>query len=442
MNLKFLRKTSALVIILAIMGFFANPAPARADWTDIFGSFGGLFGGNNQNGNNQNNGSSNYDYNSTEAVHQGDLRVSKGARRIGPDQDYHDQITVRSGGLVEVLIQVENKNSNTNAPTIIRDELGGSVVYVKNSLKINGQAATSSQTGLTSGGILLAVPAKGKLTITYQFNVCGSSSYPIRASAYSAGIGSASDAIIISMENADSNYSNNYYNDDTSTCLTQFQPGSSSSTTGTSFNSSSDPFGSWTGVNNLTTTTSSDPFAGWSGVNNSTAIASTSNDPFGDWTGVDNANSATSTTSTSTNATNEPFGTWTGVNNSNVVSNPFGDWAPSTNNTTNSQSSDLFGTWTGVNNSQDISNPFGDWTGVQNGTENSGATSYDMSGYSSNRSIAYADTPDSTSSYTSYTAPTNYVAPTTGVNTWAPFGFAGLLTAAVVGFRKRKWLFN
>lgn len=402
------------------MGVSFNPGSAKAGfWEDLLGGFGVGGGATSSNYGYGSYGSGSYDYNSTSAQNQGDIRISKEARRVGQGSRYHENLTVRSGDAVEILIEVENKSKNT-ALTTVRDELGGSVVYVKNSLRVNEQI---SNDGLTSGGIQINIPAKSKISITYQINVCGASGYVVRATAYAAAIGSGTDGIIINMENQNSGY----YTDNTSLCLAQFQNNATTNvttTSGTTTTTSSvggSPFGTWTGVNNSTTTTSSyNPFEGWTGVNNG------------------NSTSATSTSA-------DPFGTWTGVSNSGTTNNPFGDWA--TSNTSSgsgtSNSSDPFGVWTGVGNSEQTNNPFGDWYGTSNSTSND--SGFDARGYSTSttadntamdasRPLAAASTTESTS--------TNFVAPTTGVNPVAPFAFAGLLTAGFVIFRKRKFLFN
>lgn len=420
MNPKFIQLISVAVITLIFLGSFTNPTEAKADFlSGILGSFGvgstgsynGLYG------------SSSYGYNDgTSGEHNGDLEITKEARRIGRDDKYHDKIRVRTGELVEVRIEVKNKSS-VNTTAVVRDELGGSVVYVKNSLRNVPAGAKGS---LTTGGMQINVPAKTTVTIFYQFNVCGASGYVTRAYAYAANIGSATDGLLIEMEN----YNNNAYFDEVSICMNQLQNVSA------------------TGNNNVGSTsfTSGNPFGGWTGVNNATATNSATSNPFVGWTGVNNANQTTTTN-------NDAFGTWTGVNNSGQVSNPFGDWTGSnsttSNNTSGAYSSDSFGTWTGVNSSEQVSNPFGDWTGTQ-----STATGYNASGYtadnsnatamsvtltneSSNRPVGNTMAYESTNSST-----TNYVAPTTGVNALVPFGFAGLLTAGFLAFRKRKFLFN
>ena len=353
---------------------------------------------------------------------------------------------------MEILIEVENKSKST-ALTTIRDELGGSVVYVKNSLRVNGQVSNG---GLTSGGIQINIPAKSKIAIVYQINVCGASGYVVRATAYTAAIGSGSDGIIINMENQNSGY----YSDNTSLCLAQFQNNGVTTTPGTAattYSGSGNAFGTWTGVNNSgvtsnpfgdwattnasanpNTTTNSDPFGTWTGVNNSTSTSSSYN-PFEGWTGVNNGNSTSAASSSG-----DPFGTWTGVSNGGTTNNPFGDWATSNAAAnSNTTSSDPFGTWTGVGNSDQTSNPFGDWYGTSGSTSNdsgfdargySMATTADNTAMDTSRPLAAASATEST--------PTNFVAPTTGVNPVAPFAFAGLITAGFVMFRKRKFLFN
>ncbi len=447
MNPKFIQLISVAVITLIFLGSFTNPTEAKADFlSGILGSFGvgstGSYNGQY--------GSSSYGYNDgTSGEHNGDLEITKEARRIGRDDKYHDKIRVRTGELVEVRIEVKNKSS-INTAAVVRDELGGSVVYVKNSLR---GVPAGSQGSLTSGGMQINVPAKTTVTIFYQFNVCGASGYVTRAYAYAANIGSATDGLLIEMEN----YDNNVYFDEVSICMNQLQNVSATgnNNVGSTSFTSGNPFGGWTGVNNATATNSatSNPFTGWTGVNNANQTTTTNNNAFGTWTGVNNSDTVTNN-STSTNSV---FGTWTGVNNSGQVSNPFGDWVggSATTNTSNDTSStnitNTFGSWTGVNNSGQASNPFGDWTGTQ-----STSTGYDASGYSSgvgsmvsnnsdftitsessNRPIGSTVAYESTNSST-----TNFVAPTTGVNPWAPFSFAGLLTAGFLAFRNRKFLFN
>ncbi|HEX3099437.1 MAG TPA: hypothetical protein VHQ41_00500 [Patescibacteria group bacterium] len=499
MSPKLLRKISVLAITLITMGVFVHPSPANAGFFDGLLNTFGL-------GNGSGYGTSTYD--PTAAQHQGDLEVAKRVRRVDRDQDFHKNTTIRSGELVEVQITVKNNSSKYAAQTVVRDELGGSVVYVKNSLTVNGAPSAG---GLTSGGLQITIPTKSSVTISYRMNVCSASGYALTASAYAGGVGSASDGASISMENQNTNYYYGSYND-TANCLSQYENansgtggynngsnyGNTGSYTPTTYGNpfgdwtgvnnatsvtyssapttSSNPFGDWTGVNNSSTTTANNPFAGWSGVNNASSTSSANNpfagwtgvnnsnsnsaassgafgdwtgvnnsadtyaqnNPFGDWTGVNNANSG-GMTSTTTTTSNDPFGTWTGVNNSDSTNNPFGDWATTnaSNNQNTSNGSDPFGVWTGVSNSDQTSNPFGDWTGVQ-----SSDTNYNSSGYSTtsnsvdstNRPVAYANTAAAT--------PTHFVAPTTGVNPWAPFGFAGLLTLGYMAFRKRKWLFN
>lgn len=441
MNAIFQKLIATPLIFLMFMSVFAVPTQAKADWTDLLGQFGiGGYGQNNSN-------SGNFDYNSTSAQSDGDIKIIKEVKRIGQDDNYHDDIEVRSGALVEVWIEVKN-TSSAIANTTVRDEIGGSMVYVKNSLRVNNQTA---QAGLTSGGLRLAIPAKSKLTIIYRMNVCGSSSNALRAYAYAAGIGAATDAIIIETEH----FSVNGY-DETSLCISQFQnPTGSNANTNTYNGNSGNPFGDWTGVNNSSGITANNPFAGWTGVNNSTATSATANNPFGDWTGVNNSN-----TTPSASSTNNPFGDWTGVNNSSSTgttptNNPFGDWRGVNNSGVNTAvSNNAFGEWTGVSSNQTSANPFGDWTGVQS-TGNT-VSDYDMSGYSNNQAdtsvtsnlavrsnIVYADyaaTPIADASSTR--TPTYFVAPTTGVNSAAPFVFAGLLAAAFMIFRNRKLLFT
>ncbi len=396
------------------MGFFANPISVQAGWAEFFG-----FGGNNDGTSQQSNG---------------DIELKKQIRRVERDQNFHDSLEVRSGESIEVRIEVKNESSKV-ANTIIKDELGGSVVYTKNSLKINGQLP---QGNIFAEGIQINIPSKSKTQILYRFNVCGANGVITRASAYSAGIGSAVDGVYIEMENQNSNY----FYDDTSTCLTQFQ---TSNTTQ-----------SYSGVNNLTSTnTSNNPFAGWSGVNNSSNINSAINNPFAGWTGVSNS-------STSTPASYNPFAGWTGVNNSNNVNsntnNPFGDWTGVSSNST-STSTNPFDGWTGVNNSNNVNsntnNPFGDWAGVNNSDgsyASSNSTFGDWAGNTSTNTVsnndpfgnwAGASNSNSTSQTTSSNNKSTYfVSPMTGVNRWAPFGFAGLLTAGFMMFRMRKQIFT
>lgn len=443
MNLKLLQPISAFAITLIFLGSFANPTAVKAGFfDDLLGNFGI---GNGASTSQYGNYNQSYNNDGTVGEHNGDLEITKEARRIGRDDKYHDKIRVRTGELVEVRIEVKNKSSITTT-AVVRDELGGSVVYVKNSLR---GVPSGAQGSLTSGGMQINVPAKTVVTIFYQYNVCGASSYVTRAYAYAANIGSATDGLLIEMEN----YGNSAYFDEVSICMNQFQnvgASNGNNNSGSTSFTSGNPFGGWTGVNNAsaTNTTTTNPFTGWTGVNNANQSTTSNNNAFGTWTGVNNSDAVTNNST----LTNSVFGTWTGVNNSGQVSNPFGDWTGSNTSTSNSNSSgnssDTFGTWTGVNNSGQVSNPFGDWTGTQ-----STSTGYNASGYTSDSSNAIAMNSTSTSessnrpvgntvAYESTSTSTNFVAPTTGVNPWAPFGFAGLLTAGFLAFRNRKFLFN
>lgn len=379
--------TLPIVISIVIMGFLVNPISVKAGWADVFGF-----------GNNYNDG--------TSQQSNGDIELKKQIRRVERDQNFHDSLEVRSGESIEVRIEIKNESSKV-ANIIIKDELGGSVVYTKNSLKVNGQL---SQGNIFSEGIQINIPSKSKAQVLYRFHVCGANGVITRASAYSAGIGSAADGVYIEMENQNSNY----FYDDTSTCLTQFQTSNATQ----SF-ASSNPFTGWTGVNNSNNVNSAinNPFDGWTGVSNSSTSTPASYNPFAGWTGVNNAN-------TSNPNMSNPFGDWTGVNSSNNnnsnTSNPFGDWS-GVNNSDGSyaSSNSTFGDWTGnaSTNTASNNNPFGNWTGESNSNSASQTTS------SNNQS-------------------TYFVSPMTGVNRWAPFGFAGLLTAGFMMFRMRKQIFT
>ncbi len=448
-----------LAVLTLILGLFSTPATASADWTDIFG---GIFGGGNSN---YSNSYENYDY--TAQQNQGDLELSKRVRVVGQDSKYHEQRQVYSGTLVEIWIEVKNK-SRYATQVVVTDELGGSTVYKAGSLSINGVATTKR--GLTSGGLVLDIPAKDRSVITYLMYVCSGSNYAIRASAYAAGIGSATDAVIISTEYDYTPYGS--YNH-VGTCLNQQQNSTNTTSTGYSgppiTSQTTNPFGDWTGVNNSTATnpTASNPFSGWTGVNNSTPTttttttsvatsnpfgdwsgvnnsaqtaytANTVNNPFAGWTGVNNADAGamgTMTTNTATvNSTNSAFGDWTGVNNSDTTSNPFGDWYGSSRPSTNS---DPFGTWKGVNNSDSVANPFGDWTGVDNSNNSLASNSQ---GYTDGQSTNTRSTPRQVAAVSTQT--TNFVAPTTGVSKTTPVLFAAMLTAGFLIYRKRKLIFN
>lgn len=376
------------LVILMNMGLFVVPTQAKADWQSILGQFG--FGGG-SNSYNQGYGYNSYDYNSTDAYNNGDIKISKEVRQVG-NSKYHDKITIRSGALVEVMIEVKNTSSKYNADTIVRDEMGGNTVYSQNSLRVNGQTA---QPGLTSGGLHLNLNADSKALITYQMYVCGNSGYPMRAYASAPAVGAATDAIIIYTES----FSVGYY-DDTYSCMAQYQNQTGGGQTyGNQTVNAGNPFGDWTGVDNSANTT----------------VDSPANNPFDGWTGVNNFDSTPINNSDTSNST-DPFGDWYGVQNM-TQSNPFGDWYGSAAG--NYQQSD----------------PFGDWTGV-----NSGASEFDARGYS--QSYAIAQTTSANRSVTYASAPTNFVAPTTGVEKSAPFVFAALVTLGFLAYRKRKLLFN
>jgi hypothetical protein len=364
MNLNLIRKISIITFTLILLGSFAFPHAANAGLLDnLLGAFGmGL-----------SQSSTTYDYNSTSSEHQGDLELSKRLLRIGRDQDLHEQVNIRPGDSVQVVIEVKNTSSRNVAQTVVTDEIGGNVMYVANSLTVDGTPVAG---GLTSGGLHMQIPTKTKTTISYEMQVCSASGYLLRANAYAPGVGSASDGIIIKM---DSNY-NSYYG---------YGCGNSASGTNTygstnpfggwtgvsnASNSSTNPFGGWTGVNNSGTTTNPNPFTGWTGVSGNTNYSSTN--PFGTWTGVNNSHVTSNP---------NPFTGWTGVSgNSNYSStNPFAGWTGVSNPNSGFNSNEVFGTWTGVSNnprsgfsSEEV---FGTWTGVGNNS-NSGFNSEEVFG--------------------------------------------------------------
>lgn len=434
------RNLVVVITTLSLLGSFAIPtAASAADIGSILASIGigngSVYGSATYN----NYYSSNNSYNDLSSHSQGDIRLSKQVRDTSKGSGFHESITVRSGALVQVWIQVKNQ-SKYNADTYVSDQITGSSVYVPNSLAVNGTATAGS---LTSGGLHILLGPKSNIIITYSIRVCSDYGYAARATAYSAAIGSATDATAIKTEQFQT-YGSNI--DFTSTCLNSFQQTSSSSGSTTNA-SSSNPFGNWTGVNSNTTTATNNPFGNWTGVNSNTS-SSTQSNPFGGWTGV-NSNSSSSTSS-------NPFGDWNGVNSnsSSNSSNPFGNWTGVNSNTTNNYSSNPFGDWSGVNSnstSNSSLNPFGDWSGVNsnsNSNTNSfgdwnGVNSYTASGYTANNNmVASADS--SNFAAQSYSAPseTYYVAPTTGVDKFAPIWFASLLTLTFLAYRKRKLIFG
>lgn len=379
MNLLGTKSLASFLITLITVGVFAIPSTSQAAWTDIFGT---------SKTNNSYQNYNSYNYNSTEGVSEGDIKLTKEVKEIGVDDNYHDKIQIRSGALVEVWIEVKNTSSKYSANTVVRDEISGNSVYAKDSLRLNGQ---TTQPGLTSGGLRVTIPSKGKAIIIYRMYVCGNSGYPMRAYASAPGIGAATDAIIITSET----FNIGYY-DDTYTCMSQFQ--NTGSTTGSVLTGGGNPFSDWTGVNNFNTATST-----------TTSTSATANNPFAGWYGVNNSNTTAPTTTTT-------------VSNSG---NPFGDWYGSSTTTSTNSSANAFGDWTGVASSDN---------------------QYDMSGYTNNSQLAYADTTSSnntvSTSEPSSSSSTYFVAPTTGVSKTAPFVFAGMLTLAFIAFRKRKLLFS
>lgn len=401
MKTRILNILKIATILPLIMGVFGFPNATQADWTEIFGGAGSY-----------NNYGYGYDYNQDETVgqHLGDIRLSKRVRREAVDQDYHETTVIRSGELVEVWIEVKN-TSNETVTVAVSDQLDGGMVYKANSIRLDGQP---TEPGLTSGNFYIEMGPKSVAIITYEVYACSGSGSAIRATAYSPGIGSATDAVIIESE--DSYYTNSYYSYE-STCMSQFYNSYSSN------NSNAGQAGT---------------FGTWTGVNNANAVNNSASNPFGDWTGVNNANSNQPSTVTTTpnSATNNPFADWTGVNNANGsnsnANNPFGDWTGVNNaNGYSNGNNSPFGNWTGVNNADSTTNPFGDWTGVNN--SNSG---YDMRGYSTAGSV------NGTRNSNVAGSQTYYVAPTTGVNKTAPLWFAGLVAAAFLLYKKRKFIFN
>lgn len=242
------------------MGVFAFPHATEADWSDIFGDYGSYGYG--------------YDYNAEQVIgqHTGEIRLSKRVRRVDHDQNYHETTVVRSGELVEVWIEVKN-TSDVVATVAVSDQLGGSTVYKANSLRLDGQTTPA---GLTSGNFFIEMDPDTVAIITYEIYVCGGSSSAIRANAYSPGIGSATDAVIIETEETVYSYSYSNYE---STCMNQFYNPSSTAVgnSGTTLQNYS------SGQSNI--------FGDWTGVNSANATNNTANNPFGDWTGVNNNDS-------------------------------------------------------------------------------------------------------------------------------------------------------
>lgn len=139
---------------------------------------------------------------------------------------------------------------------------------------------------------------------------------------------------------------------------------------------------------------------------------------------------------------NSVFGDWYGVNNSQQVNNPFGDWY-GVNNMASANPNNPFADWYGVNSTSATPNPFADWYGVNNSGVNSQPTVYQAP------PVAYAPAPVQYAAVSPYqnsnsNVPTStyFVAPKTGVNKYAPFGFAGLITAGFFVIKKRKWIFT
>ncbi len=190
------------------------------------------------------------------------------------------------------------------------------------------------------------------------------------------------------------------------------------------FGSYYDPFGSWSGVRN--TEFIDNPFGSWSGVRNTSL-----DNPFGTWNGVRNT------------GLDNPFGTWTGVRNTGL-DNPFGQWSGVDNSTS---TNNPFGSWSGVNNSTATNNPFGSWSGTNNMGSSGYANSpsgFDANGYQTNRpQVKSYQTQVSEASYTTYPALAQansqyFVAPRAGVSKTGPFVFAGLITLASIISLKRK----
>lgn len=397
MNIKFNFKSvfTAVAILLTLLSFFAKPAPVKAGFLDD------LLGLNNN---------SYSSYNPTNAQNNGDIKVYKQVRNLTSNSWSHSSISVRSGSLLEVEIEVKNTSTKYSANVVIHDQIFGNMIYVKDSLRVNGQP---SAVGLTTNGLVINMPNKSRVIITYQIYACGSSGSAMQASAYAPGVGAGNDAIVVTT---DTLYSNQY--DNTSVCISQLS-GQGTSNSGnygsSSLNSSnSNPFGEWTGVNNANLGLSSQ----------SSVTTSVNQNSFGTWTGVGNSNSGLGNSNQSGSVSNpNPFGTWTGVNNTDSV-------AQSSNSSSSSNNS--FGDWTGVDNSNSTTstNPFGTWEGVDSSYNASTNSDYGTT------TVAYGQ------SSNSQTGTTYYVAPTTGVNTTAPYIFAGLFTAGFLMFKKRKLIFN
>lgn len=377
----FSRKAISLVLVsLLIMGNFAFAKTSNADWGDLLGDF-GLAGYAQNYGNNYN--YNQYDYNSTDGRSDGDIEITKEVKEIGRDDNYHDRIRVPSGALVEVWIEVRNTSSRHSANVVVRDEMSGSIAYKQGSLLVNGR---SSQPGLTSGGLPIVIPPQGKADLIYQMNVCGGTDYAMRASAYAAGIGSATDAVIIGTEN----FNVPYVYDETYTCMSQYQQTSPYVPQYDNYYYNAPSYGT--------------PYYNYTPNYNYTPYSN----PFGDWYGVQNFD-----------ATNpaDPFGDWYGVQN-DPTSNPFGDWY-------------------GVQNFNSQYDAGGYSVNQPRPTTYTGYTQY------SGVSTAPVPQPRPQPRPTGKTGTqTYYVAPTTGANKIAPFMFAVALTLGFLAFRKRKLLFN
>jgi hypothetical protein len=219
---------------------------------------------------------------------------------------------------------------------------------------------------------------------------------------------------------------------------------------------STDPFTGWYGVRNVDSLNSTDPFTGWYGVRNVDNL--NTSDPFTGWYGIRNVDNLN---------TSDPFDGWYGVRNVDSLntSDPFTGWY-GVRNLDNGDANDPFGPWSGVRNIDNLSaeTAFDDWYGTRNlsgsniSDPNNAAvnmakpqgynaqpmannpSNYDALGYP----VRYKQAGDTSvpTANTSQRSDKFFVAPLTGIETAAPFGFAGLITGIAAAFLNRRRLYR
>lgn len=424
-------------VVLANTMFFAFPKKSQAfDWGSILGSLGGLGIGGEASGSygigsGYGYGTSSYNNSIKDAQNFGDIKISKEVRVEGQSK-FHDEISVRTGSQVQIMIEVKNTSSKYEAQVVVRDELPSGMIAIPDSLSLNDKYIPWS---LNTTGVRFSIPPKNKSLLLYRAYVCSSYRTVARAYASASGIGSATDGIVMNVGfDNNSGYGSSNYGyygfSEYSDCTAQVQQ--ILGTNNSSNTSSGDILAGWDAPQ-TGSQSSSDILAGWDAPKNG---QQSNTDILAGWT---NGNSSTSTTG------NDVLAGWTASNTTNGVNS----------------NSDILAGWDATQNGSNTNtNVLAGWTASNvNHSENYGigaSRNYDSSGYelmsgwdATNKGTNFNSSGFNLASssgienqaYTPYR-----VAPTTGVNKLMPIIFAGLLTLlaviTTVLFKKRHLLFN